>query len=615
MSTETHQFQTEAQKLLRLMINSLYSTREVFLRELISNASDAIDKVRFEGLSNPDLVGEDSDFEIVIEVNKEVNELSISDNGIGMSHDDVVQNLGTIAKSGTEDFFDQLTGDQQADSNLIGQFGVGFYSAFLVADQVIVETCKAGGDQGVRWTSSGESDFQVEDWQRTRGTTVRLRLKDDAKEFVDVFRLRHLISEYSDHIAFPIKMPSSNEDSNELETVNSAEAIWTRSRSDIDEKEYNEFYNHISHDYEEPYLSFHNKVEGKMDYVSLLYVPKHAPWDLWHSNNPHGIKLYAKRVFIMEDAGTIMPTYLRWVKGVIDISDLPLNMSRETLMADAQISSIKNALTKRIMDGLVKEANKNDESYLEFWKEFGRYMKASFEWEGSQRDSFLKLVRFVSTATEEDESQRSLQQYVDSMVEGQEKIHYLIGDSIPTLRSNPLLEAYAEKGIEVLLLADDFDSWTMQSMTEFQEKPFHDIALEPMEDEDKPEETSLDDQEKSFIEQFKKVLDEQVEDVVVSNRLTEAVACVVSSRPTVSRGLRGVTNQFTRFDLPGDKPKLELNMEHPLIGYMQKVQDEERFAELVRLIFDQAQLASGSVEMDTGPYAKRVNNLIMELLN
>ena len=615
MSTETHQFQTEAQKLLRLMINSLYSTREVFLRELISNASDAIDKVRFEGLSNPDLVGDDSNYEIVIEVNKDVNELSISDNGIGMSHDDVVQNLGTIAKSGTEDFFDQLTGDQQADSNLIGQFGVGFYSAFLVADQVIVETCKAGEEKGVRWTSSGESDFQVEDWQRSRGTTVSLRLKDDAMEFVDVFRLRHLINEYSDHIAFPIKMPSSNDDAKELETVNSAEAIWTRSRSDIDEKEYNEFYNHMSHDYEEPYLSFHNKVEGKMDYVSLLYVPKHAPWDLWHSNNPHGIKLYAKRVFIMEDTGSMMPTYLRWVKGVVDISDLPLNMSRETLMADEQISSIKNALTKRIMDGLVREANKNDENYLEFWKEFGKYMKASFEWEGSQKESFLKLARFVSTATEGDEPQRSLQQYADNMVEGQDKIHYLIGDSIPTLRSNPLLEAYTEKGIEVLLLADDFDSWTMQSMTEFQEKSFHDIALDPAEDEAEAEESSLDDQQKSFIEQFKKVLDEQVSDVVVSQRLTEAVACVVSSRPTVSRGLRGVTNQFARFDLPVDKPKLELNMEHPLIGYMQKVQDEERFAELVRLIFDQAQLASGSVEMDTGPYAKRVNNLIMELLN
>lgn len=352
-----------------------------------------------------------------------------------------------------------------------------------------------------------------------------------------------------------------------------------------------------------------------MDYVSLLYVPKHAPWDLWHSDNPQGVKLYAKRVFIMEDAGSIMPTYLRWVKGVVDISDLPLNMSRETLMADAQISSIKNALSKRIMDGLVKEAKKNDEAYLDFWKEFGKYMKASFEWQGSQKDSFLKLVRFVSTTTDGDQSNRSLKDYVTDMDEAQEKIYYLIGDSIPTLRSSPLLEAYASKGWEVLLLADDFDSWTMQSMTEFEGKTFQDIAIEPIDVEEGSEEKSMDDEEKSFIDQFKKVLDDQVEDVVISSRLSEAVACIVSSRPTVSRGLRGVTNQMARFDLPGDKPKLELNMDHPLMAYMRDVQDEERFAELVRLIFDQAQLASGSVEMDTGPYAQRVNNLIMELLN
>ena len=620
MTTKTYQFQTEAQKLLKLMINSLYSSREVFLRELISNASDAIDKVRFDGLSNPELLGEDNDFAIQITVNEPAKELSISDNGIGMSADEVIQNLGTIAKSGTEDFFAQLTGDQKADSNLIGQFGVGFYSAFLVADEVIVETCKAGSETGVRWVSSGESDFQIEDWQRNRGTTVRLRLKEDASEYLEPYRLRHLIHEYSDHIAFPIKMESTDEDSKELETINSAEAIWTRSRSAVKEEEYNEFYNHISHDFQEPYLSFHNKVEGKMDYVSLLYVPKAAPWDLWQTANPHGVKLYAKRVFIMEDNNAFMPAYLRWVKGVVDISDLPLNMSRETLMQDTQITSIQKALVKRIMDGLVKEAKKNDEDYLNFWKEFGKYMKASFDWTAGQSDAFLQLLRFVSTATEGDKQERSLKDYIADMPADQEKIYYLIGDSVASMRTNPLLEIYQKQGFEVLLLNDDFDSWTMQSIPAFEEKTFVDVALDSFAEEEKDDAEETDETKpasphQGFLDQIKEVLDDEVEEIVASDRLTESLACVVNKTPTISRGMRNVTGQFGNLNLPGSKPNLELNMEHPLIGHMKEVQDEERFSSLAHLIFDQARLASGSVDIETGPYVRRVNDLIMDLLN
>ncbi|MCY4656118.1 MAG: molecular chaperone HtpG [Gammaproteobacteria bacterium] len=618
MTTETHQFQTEAQKLLRLMINSLYSSREVFLRELISNASDAIDKVRFEGLSNPDLIGDDNDFVIKVEVNDSVNELTISDNGIGMSKEEVVQNLGTIAKSGTEDFISQLSDDQQVDSNLIGQFGVGFYSAFLVADEVIVETCKAGTEQGVRWTSTGESDFQIEDWQRSRGTTIRLRIKEDAKEFLEPFRLRNLINEYSDHIAFPVQMLSDDEENKELETVNSAQAIWTRSRSDVEDKEYEEFYNQISHDFREPYLFFHNKVESKMDYVSLLYVPKNAPWDLWHSANPRGVKLYAKRVFIMEDEGTFMPPHLRWVKGVVDISDLPLNMSRETLMKDTQITSIQKALEKRIMDGLAKESAKNDENYLDFWKEFGEFMKVSFDWNSGQKDSFMKMLRFVTTATEGTKQVRSLQEYVDNMQEGQDKIYYLIGDTVPTLRSSPLLEQYTKNNIEVLLLCDPFDSGTINWLPSFQDKTFVDIALETPESETNSDSEDEKEEEKPsdpLIAQVKEILNEKVEDVLPSQRLTEAVACIVNTRPTISRALRNSPNRLGGLELPEEKPKLELNMEHPLIGYLKEIQDEEKFKQLVQVIFDQARLASGSTEIETGPYVKRVNELIMELLN
>ena len=614
MSKETFQFQTEAQKLLKLMINSLYSSREVFLRELISNASDAIDKLRFEALANPDITGGDEDYAIEITTDDKAKQITISDNGIGMSQEEVIQNLGTIAKSGTEDFLVNLTGDQKTDSNLIGQFGVGFYSAFLVADEVVVETRRADADSGVRWMSKGEFDFNVEPWQRQRGTTIKLQLKDDAVEFLGTYRLRELVTSYSDHVAFPVKMESLGEEK-ELEVVNSSKALWTRPRNELKEEDYKDFYQHIANDFEEPYLWYHNRVEGKIDYTSLLYVPKHAPWDLWHNSNAKGLKLYAKRVFIMDDDGELLPSYLRWVKGVVDISELPLNMSRETLMADAGVTSIKNAVVKRVMDGLVKASKDDPEKYLEFWDSFGSYMKASFDWVAGPKDQFLKLLRFMSTASDEDKQERTLSEYVEAMPEEQDKIYFLVGDSIQALRSHPLLEVYAAKGTEVLLLADDYDSWTMQSLTEFEGKSFQDVAIES---ENAPEleeqETEGDEEGKKLIEQLKESLGEAVEDVVASKRLTDALACVRLKQPPVSRGLR-VAAGITPIQLPSEKPVLEVNMQHPLVGYLRDVQEEGRFAEISNLILDQARLASGATDLPPSSYVQRVNNLLVDLLN
>lgn len=622
MAVEKYQFQTEAQKLLRLMINSLYSNREVFLRELISNASDAIDKLKFDALSDSDLanvIGED--FSIEITTNEDDNTLTVADNGIGMDHDQVITNLGTIAKSGTEEFFERLTGDVRGDSNLIGQFGVGFYSAFLVADKVVVDTCNNEDQNGVRWISTGESDFEVETCKRTRGTSVHLYLKDDAKEFLESFRLRMLVKQYSDHVAVPVKMLEQDTGDEEkekkpqqLETINSAQALWTRSRSDLNQDEYNEFYKSFTHDWDDPLLCFHNRVEGKMDYTSLLFVPKHAPWDLWNRPDSRELKLYAQRVFITEDDGTVLPEYLRWVKGVIDISDFPLNMSRETLMADTQLSSIKGAVTKRILDGLLKLAKDKTDDYLEFWSDFGSFMKTTFEWHGGQRESFLKLMRFSSTATDDNKQERSLEDYVENKQKDQEKIYYLVGDSVESLRSNPLLEVYAANDIEVLLLTDDYDSWAVPQFGKFDDLEFVDVGTTSDDIPGETFEANGSEVDESVIKQIKDVLGDDVEDVKASTRLKDHASCLIAKEPVASRGVRTMASHVRQPEFRSP-PILELNMGHPLIDHLRGVQDQSKFEEVTRVLYDQAKLASGTFAIEPGPFVQRVNNLLVELLN
>ena len=629
---ETMGFQTEVKQLLHLMIHSLYSNREIFLRELISNSSDAADKLRYEALHNSALLENDPNLDIRIEFDKEAKTITISDNGIGMSRDDVIAHLGTIAKSGTADFLQNLTGDQKKDAQLIGQFGVGFYSAFIVADQVTVETRKADAAEGVRWISVGDGEFTVESIDRAqRGTSITLHLKQDALEFADGWRLRNIIRKYSDHISLPILMHKEStvveEEGEEektapatveWETVNTAKALWTRSRSDVSDEEYKEFYKHVSHDHTDPLKWSHNRVEGKLEYTSLLYVPSKAPFDLYNRDMLHGLKLYVQRVYIMDQADEFLPMYLRFIKGVVDSNDLSLNVSREILQKDPVVDSMKTALTKRVLDMLEKMAKKEPEAYSAFWKEFGQVLKEGPAEDYANRERVAKLLRFTSSISSGTEQDQTLEGYVSRMKEGQDKIYYITAETPKAASHSPHLEVFRKKGLEVLLMSDRVDEWLMSNMFEFDGKSFVDISRGDLdlgsldtEEEKKAQEESAKTHE-DLMKRIQAVLANEVEEVRVTHRLTDSAACLVTGQYDMGVQMRRIMEAAGQA-MPASKPIFEINPDHALINRLDHESDEERFAEFARVIFDQANLAAGGQLEDPAAYVQRLNKLLLEM--
>ncbi|KAA1188124.1 molecular chaperone HtpG [Pseudohalioglobus sediminis] len=629
---ETLGFQTEAKQLLHLMIHSLYSNKEIFLRELISNASDAIDKLRFAALSEASLLEGQGDYQIQVDVDKDAKTITITDNGIGMNRDEVVEHLGTIAKSGTAAFMESLTGDQQKDSQLIGQFGVGFYSAFIVADRVEVHTRKAGEapDQGVLWESHGEAEFSVEPREKSDpGTSITLFLKDGCEEFADDFRVRSVIKKYSDHISVPVVMlkpatpPVEGEEDDKpeeapaYEAVNEATALWTRSRTEISEEEYTEFYKHVSHDFDEPLTWSHNKVEGKLDYTSLLYIPRRAPFDLWNRDMARGLKLYVQRTFIMDEAEQFLPLYLRFVKGVVDSNDLPLNVSREILQQDASVDSMRSALTKRVLDMLAKLAKQHGDDYAGFWKEFGQVLKEGPAEDFANKEKIAKLLRFATTHTDSEEQDQSLEDYVARMQEGQEKIYYVVAENFNTAKSSPHLEVFRKKGIEVLLLSDRVDDWLMSHLQDFDGKAFQDVArgqldLDSESEEEKQQKEQLEKESEALVERLGKVLEDRVSEVRVTTRLTESPACLVVGDYDMGAQMRRIMEAAGQ-PVPESKPILEVNPEHPLLTMLDQEPDEDRFADLAAIIFDQANLAEGGQLQDPAAYVAKLNKLLLQL--
>lgn len=629
---ETMGFQTEVKQLLHLMIHSLYSNREIFLRELISNSSDAADKLRYEALHNSALLENDPNLDIRIEFDKKAKAITISDNGIGMSRDDVIAHLGTIAKSGTADFLQNLTGDQKKDAQLIGQFGVGFYSAFIVADQVTVETRKADAAEGVRWISVGDGEFTVESIDRAqRGTSITLHLKEDALEFADGWRLRNIIRKYSDHISLPILMHKEStvveEEGEEektapatveWETVNTAKALWTRSRSDVSDEEYKEFYKHVSHDHTDPLKWSHNRVEGKLEYTSLLYVPSKAPFDLYNRDMLHGLKLYVQRVYIMDQADEFLPMYLRFIKGVVDSNDLSLNVSREILQKDPAVDSMKTALTKRVLDMLEKMAKKEPEAYSAFWKEFGQVLKEGPAEDYANRERVAKLLRFTSSISSGTEQDQTLEGYVSRMKEGQDKIYYITAETPKAASHSPHLEVFRKKGLEVLLMSDRVDEWLMSNMFEFDGKSFVDISRGDLdlgsldtEEEKKAQEESAKTHE-DLMKRIQAVLANEVEEVRVTHRLTDSPACLVTGQYDMGIQMRRIMEAAGQA-MPASKPIFEINPDHALINRLDHESDEERFAEFARVIFDQANLAAGGQLEDPAAYVQRLNKLLLEM--
>jgi molecular chaperone HtpG len=636
--SETLNFQTEAKQLLQLMIHSLYSNREIFLRELISNASDAIDKLRFQAIEQPELLGDDSELRIDVTFDKEAKTLCIADNGIGMNRDEVISHLGTIAKSGTAEFLANLTGDQKSDSQLIGQFGVGFYSAFMVADEVEVRTRSAAGGEGVVWRSSGEDAYTIETAEDLpRGTQVILHLQEDALDFAEDFRLRSIVRKYSDHIGVPVRMvkadmPQADDGDKdkdaakdtaepELEAVNSAKALWTRSRSDVEDDEYKEFYKHVSHDFEEPLHWSHNKVEGKLEYTSLLYLPKRAPFDLYNREAPKGLKLYVQRVFIMDDAEQFLPLYLRFVKGVIDSNDLPLNVSREILQQDERVTSIRNAVTKRVLTMLGDMAKKKPEQYQEFWDEFGEVLKEGAGEDFANRESLTKLLRFASTKSDDGAKKSvSLDQYLARKVEDQESIYYLCAETYETASRSPHLEIFKERGVEVVILFDRIDEWLMSMLTDYEGTPFVDVMRgdvtlpgEAKADDDKDSDDVNKDDEHPLVERIKPILDDKVAGVRPSKRLTGSPACLVLSEDAMGIQMRRIMEANGQA-MPASKPYFEFNPDHPLVQRLDNEADEDRFGELVEVLFDQASLAEGGSLQDPATYVERLNRLLLDLL-
>ena len=611
---ETLGFQTEVRQLLKLMIHSLYSNKEIFLRELISNASDAADKLRFEALEDPQLLADDPDLAIRIAADKDRKTLTLTDNGIGMSRDELIENLGTIARSGTAEFLQQMTGDQQHDARLIGQFGVGFYSAFIVADKVTVETRRAGlpAAEGVRWESDGAGEFTVETIERAeRGTSVTLHLKAAETEFCEPMRIETLIRKYSDHIAFPVSLAGDDED----RVVNDATALWTRSRTDVDDDEYREFYKHLSHDFADPLTWSHNRVEGKREYTSLLYIPSSAPFDLWNREAPRGLKLYVQREFIMDDAEQFLPLYLRFVKGVVDSSDLPLNVSRELLQQSPELGSMRSALTRRVLDMLARLAADSAEDYARFWGEFGQVLKEGVVEDHANKDKLAKLLRFATTHTGTDQQDQSLEDYVGRCVDGQDKIYYILADNYATAQSSPHIEQLADKGIEVLLLTDRIDPWLVDGLQEYDGKALVDAARAGLElpgTDGQISQDTMDDEHKPLLKKVKKVLKDRVESVHVSTRLVESPACVVSGESELSPQLRRVLEASGQ-SLPESKPILEVNVTHPLLERLSAETDDGRFDALAHIVLDHALLAEGSQLDDPAAYVHRMNSLLLEL--
>ncbi|WP_370278178.1 molecular chaperone HtpG [Pontibacterium sp.] len=633
MSTETHSethgFQTEVKQLLHLMIHSLYSNKEIFLRELISNASDAAEKLRFEALSNGELYEDDGDLKIRIEFDKDAKTVTIDDNGIGMTRDEVVEHLGTIAKSGTSQFFSQLTGDQAKDSALIGQFGVGFYSSFIVADKVDVFTRKAGADKadGVHWSSTGEGEFTIATTEKAgRGTRIVLHLKEGEEEFADGWRLRSLVRKYSDHIAIPVIMQSEpmpaaegeEEKAPEDETVNSATALWTRNKSELSDEDYNEFYKHISHDFTDPLTWAHNAVEGNLEYTSLLYIPARAPFDLWNREAPRGLKLYVQRVFIMDQADEFLPLYLRFLKGVVDTKDLSLNVSREILQKDPNVDKLRSALTKRALDTLIKLGKNHPEKYQEFWNEFGQVIKEGPAEDHGNKEKIAKLMRFASTHNDDATQNVSLEDYVSRMQEGQDKIYYVVADNYQTAKNSPHLEIFRKKGIEVLLMTDRIDEWMMSHLFDFDGKSFQDVTKgeldlgEAESEEEKQAQEELAKSKEALIERLKEKLDSKVSEVRVTHRLTDSPACLVIGDHDMGAQMRKIMEAAGQA-VPDVKPIFEINPEHPLINKLDQEVDEDRFAELGLVLFEQADLAAGGQLEDPAAYVSRLNKLLLEL--
>ncbi len=617
-SKETLEFQTEVRQLLQLMIHSLYSNKEIFLRELISNASDACDKLRFEALSDDSLYAGDSDLKIRVSFDKEARTVTVSDNGIGMSRDEVVDNIGTIAKSGTRQFFESLTGDQSRDLELIGQFGVGFYSAFIVADKVTLTTRRAGSDEAVQWASDGEGSYTLENVDKDgRGTEVVLHLREGEDEFLEGYRLRSIITRYSDHISLPIEMPSLEEGKeNEFEAVNSASALWRLPKKDISEDEYKEFYKHVAHDFGEPMAWTHNQVEGTQSSTTLLYIPAQAPFDLWDRDHRHGIKLYVRRVFIMDDAENLMPQYLRFVRGLVDSDDLPLNVSREILQKNKFIDGIRSASVKKIL-GLLESMAKNEpDKYAGFWTQFGKVLKEGPAEDFANRERIAKLLRFASTHNDTDEQTVTLEDYIARMQEGQDKIYYITADSFAAAKNSPHLEVFRKKGIEVLLLHDRVDEWMVSHFTEFDGKSLVSVAkgdldLGKLADEGEEEAAKKAEGEyKDLVEHMQNVLGEDVKEVRISHRLTDSPSCLVLETNEMPIHLQQMMKQAGH-EMPETKPILEINPDHVLVERLREESDDERFSEWSRLLFEQAMLSEGAQLEDPAAFVRRTNSLLI----
>jgi len=624
---ETRAFQTEVKQLLDLMIHSLYSNKEIFLRELISNASDAADRLRFEAATDDALYEGDSDLHVYIEVDKDARTITVRDNGIGMSRDEVIENIGTIARSGTKEFFDQLSGDQEKDAHLIGQFGVGFYSSFLVADKVTLTTRHAGleKEHGVRWESTGNGEYALETVEKdTRGTEIVLHLREDADEFLEAFRLKSIIHKYADHIPFPIRMPGEpvpaaegeEEKPAEIETVNQASALWTRPKSELSDEDYNNFYKHIGHDFEDPLARLHQKLEGKYEYTLLLYLPKNAPFDLWQAEASHGVKLYVRRVFIMEASEDLLPRYLRFVRGVMDTNDLPLNVSREILQKSPAMDAMKKGAAKRVL-GLLEDMAKTekDEDYATFWGEFGNCLKEGIIEDIANRERIAKLLRFSSTQA--DEQTVTLEDYVNRMVKGQETIYYITAESLAAAKHSPHLEVFRKKGIEVLLLSDRIDEWLTSHLNEFDGKKLQSIAKgeldlsnigEHVEEEKKEHEEAVKSAEPA-VKKLKELLGEKVKDVRTTDRLTESPACLVSDQFDISGNFERILKQAGQ-DVPDVKPILEINPEHDLVKRLAKMRSKEKLADFASILFDQAVLAEGALPDDPAGFVRKVNALL-----
>jgi len=621
---QTYGFQAEVKQLLHLMVHSLYSEREIFLRELISNASDANDKLRFEAIANPGLLGDEKDLKIAVTIEAEEGAIVVADNGIGMTEEEVRSNLGTIAHSGTSGFLEQMTGDARKDSQLIGQFGVGFYSAFIVASEVEVTTRRAGVDAaaGVLWRSDGKGQYTVESVAvEQRGTRVRLKLRDDAKEFLEPYRIRALIRKYSDHIGFPVTLVEAGKDSVDEsagEPVNDARALWTRPRSEVTRDEYLEFYKHVSHDFSEPLCWSHNRVEGKREYTSLLYIPSVAPFDLWNREAPRGLKLYVQRVFITDHATNFLPLYLRFVRGVVDARDVALNVSREMLQQDPHVGAIRTALTRRVLDMIGKLASDEPEKFATFCTQFGEVLKEGLAEDSANKEQIATLLRFHSTAISGDAADRSLAQYVENAGEAQDKIYYLVADNLSVARSSPHLEVFREKGIEVLLLTDRIDEWMLQHLTEFDGRQLRDVTRGELEFErDEKTESDADDETKKLdedplIHRVSEVLAEQVESVRASQRLRESPACLVLGEHDLGYQMRAML-KAAGHEAPEGKPSLELNLGHPLIRRLSREQDEESFERLALLVLDLATLAQGHQLADPAAYTRRLNEFLLAL--